>query len=205
MKFMKLDLEKHDISLVTELIFETDKNLFGTFLDKNRTIAITKLKKLIMAGNNVYGYENIFVAENQSKKIIGILVAYRGDELKFKDQAKIFKTTMKFSDFLKLTFLKPVYDRITSSRIEADDYYIGNLVVTQSLRSHGVGSEILKQSIKIASNKKCKRVLLDVIFENGRAKKFYKRNGFNICGVKNFKWLGKSEGTYGMEYLLICE
>jgi len=30
------------------LIYETDKNLFGTFLDKNRTPAIKKLKKLIL-------------------------------------------------------------------------------------------------------------------------------------------------------------
>ena len=43
MNLIKLDLDKHDLEMVSELIYETDKNLFGTFLDKNSINAIKKL------------------------------------------------------------------------------------------------------------------------------------------------------------------
>ena len=42
--------------------------------------------------------------------------------------------TMNFLDFLKLTIVKPVYDKITASSIESDDFYVGNLVVAQELK-----------------------------------------------------------------------
>ena len=36
MNLIKLDLNKHDVDMVSELIYETDISLFTTFLDKNR-------------------------------------------------------------------------------------------------------------------------------------------------------------------------
>ena len=198
----KLDLYKHDLEMVSELIYETDKNLFGTFLDKNPTSAIKKLKNLIMAGKNSYGHEHIYIAQDNDDRIMGILVAFRGEEVTFLEEVKIFSETMNFFDFLKLTLVKPIYDKITASSIENDDFYIGNLVVANGLRGKGIGTELLKSSFKLGSDKNCKRVLLDVIFENDNARKLYERIGFKVCGEKHFKWLGKSEGTYGMEYLI---
>jgi len=202
MNLIKLDLNKHDLEMVSELIYETDKNLFGTFLDKNPTNAIKKLKKLIVSGKNSYGREHVYIAEGHYGRMRGILVAFRGDEVTFIEETKVFRDNMNFFDFLKHTLVKPVYDKITASAIENDDFYIGNLVVSNGLRGQGIGTELLKSSFQIGSDKKCKRVLLDVIFENDRAKKLYERNGFKVCGEKHYKWLGKSEGTYGMEYLL---
>ena len=202
MNLIKLDLDKHDLEMVSELIYETDKNLFGTFLDKNPTSAIKKLKNLIMAGKNSYGHEHIYIAEDHDENIMGILVAFRGDEVTFIEEGGVFMDNMNFIDFLKLTLVKPIYDKITASSIENDDFYIGNLVVANGLRGKGIGTELLKSSFKLGSDKNCKRVLLDVIFENDNAKKLYERIGFKVCGEKHFKWLGKSEGTYGMEYLI---
>ena len=97
---------------------------------------------------------------------MGILVAFRGDEIKYLEEIKIFRDKMEFLDFLKLSLIKPIYDKITASSIENDDFYIGNLVVAHGLRGQGIGTEILKNSFQLASDKKCKRVLLDVTFEN---------------------------------------
>ena len=202
MNLIKLDLDKHDLEMVSELIYETDKNQFGTFLDKNPTSAIKKLKNLIMAGKNSYGHEHIYIAEDHDENIMGILVAFRGDEVTFIEEGGVFMDNMNFFDFLKLTLVKPIYDKITASSIENDDLYIGNLVVANGLRGKGIGTELLKSSFNIGSDKNCKRVLLDVIFENDNAKKLYERIGFKVCGEKHYKWLGKSEGTYGMEYLI---
>ena len=202
MNLKKLDMYEHDLEMVSELIYETDQNLFSTFLDKKRNNAVKKLKKLIMAGKNSYGYEHVYIAQDDDGEMIGILVAFRGDEVNLFEESRIFWHTMNFFDFLKLTMIKPVYDKITASSIKGEDFYIGNLVVAPEYRGQGVGTEIIKSSFQIAREKKCKRVLLDVIFENYKAKKLYERIGFIICGEKNFKWLGKSEGTYGMEYII---
>jgi ribosomal protein S18 acetylase RimI-like enzyme len=202
MNLKKLDLYKHDLQMVSELIYETDQNLFSTFLDKNPKIAKEKLRKLITAGRNSYGYEHVYVEEDPNGKMMGILVAFRGDEVKYLEETKVFWNTMGIFDFLKLSLIKPVYDMITASSIGNNDFYIGNIAVANGLRGKGIGTQILKDSFKLASDKKCKRVLLDVIFENKNAKKLYERIGFNVCGEKRFKWLGKSEGTYGMEYIL---
>jgi len=200
MNLVKLDLNKHDVDLVSELIYETDISLFTTFLDKNSTDAIKKLKTLIIAGKNSYGHENIYIGEDDNGNIMGILVAFRGDELKYLEEVKVFKREMEFLNFIKLSLVKPVYDRITASSIEKDDLYIGNLVVASGLRGKGIGTELLNNSFQLANDKNCKRVLLDVTFENYNAKRLYESTGFNVCAKKQFKWMGKSEGTYGMEY-----
>jgi ribosomal protein S18 acetylase RimI-like enzyme len=198
----KLDLDKHDLKMVSEFIYETDQNLFNTFLDKKKDNAIKKLRKLIVAGKNSYSYENIYIAQDDDDRMMGILVAFRGDEVTFLEEVKIFFETMNFFDFIKLTLIKPFYDKITASSIHGNDFYIGNLVVNPEYRGQGIGTEILKRSLLIAGEKKCKRVLLDVIFENMNAKKFYEKIGFNVCGEKKLRWSNKSEGTYGMEFLL---
>jgi ribosomal protein S18 acetylase RimI-like enzyme len=200
MNLIKLDLNKHDVDLVSELIYETDISLFTTFLDKERSNAIKKLKTLIMAGKNSYGHEHIYIKEDDNGKVMGILVAFRGDEIKYLEEFMIFKDKMELLNFLKLSLVKPIYDKITASSIENDDLYIGNLVVADGLRGKGIGTQLLKDSFELANDKNCKRVLLDVIFENINAKRLYERTGFNVCGKKQFKWMGKSEGTYGMEY-----
>lgn len=202
MNIQSFDLNKHNVNEIALLIYETDKNLFSTFLDKNPKKAVKKLEKLILAGNNCYGKENLYITENQNGEIRGIIVAFRGDEIKFINEAKIFKNTMNFFDFLKLTFVKPVYDKITASSIEYDDFYIGNLVVAPDFRGQGIGTELLKISLELARAKNCKRVLLDVLFENERAKNLYDRLGFKVCSEKSFKWIGKDDGTYGMEYFV---
>jgi len=202
MKLKELDISKYDMDKISEMIYETDQNLFGTFLDKDPAKAVSKLKMLIESGKNSYGHEHIYIAEDENGSIQGVLVAFRGDEIGFFQEAKIFRTTMTFKDFLKLTFLKPVYDRLTASSIQGDDFYIGNLVVSANLRGKGIGSKIIEHSFELARKKGCKRVLLDVIFENPGAKKLYERIGFRKCCEKNLWWSSKSEGTYGMEYLL---
>jgi ribosomal protein S18 acetylase RimI-like enzyme len=202
MNLVKLDLNKHNVDLISELIYETDISLFTTFLDKNRIDAIEKLRNLIIAGKNCYGHEHIYIGEDDNCRVMGILVAFRGDEVKYLDEIMVFKQEMKFLNFLKLSLVKPIYDKITASSIDNNDLYIGNLVVANGLRGQGIGTELLTNSFQLAIDKKCKRVLLDVTFENYNAKRLYERTGFKVCGEKQFKWLGKSEGTYGMEYQL---
>ncbi|KAF5089108.1 GNAT family N-acetyltransferase [Methanobacterium aggregans] len=202
MNIEKLDTGRHDLQLVSELIYETDTDLFRIFLDEDRQKAIEKLQKLIVAGRNPYGHENIHVAEDENGQAVGILVAYRGDEIKFRDEAKVYMDTMNFLQFLKLTLVKPIFDRISASSIKGDDYYIGNIAVNPDVRGKGTGTFLLKQSFQIARKKNCKRMVLDVLFYNRKARAWYEKHGFTVYGEKNFKWFGLEDGTWGMECLL---
>lgn len=202
MEFKKLDKNQHDIEKVSELIYETDTDLFRIFLDENRQKALEKLRKLVVAGKNAYGHENIHVAEDESGKLMGILVAYRGDEIKFLDEARAYKSLFGFPQFLKLTFIKPIFDRISASSIDADDFYIGNIAVNPEIRGKGTGTFLLKHSFEIARKKNCKRMVLDVLFYNTKARTWYEKHGFTVYGEKRFKWFGLEDGTWGMECLL---
>jgi len=55
-----------------------------------------------MAGKNSYGYEHVYVAQDDNGEMIGILIAFRGDELNLLQESKIFWDTMNFFDFLSL-------------------------------------------------------------------------------------------------------
>lgn len=202
MNIEKLDTKRHDLQLVSELIYETDKDLFRIFLDKNRSKALKKLKKLIVAGKNPYGHENIHVAEDEDGKAMGVLVAYRGDEIKFMDEVRVYRDAVNFLQFLKLTLLKPIFDRISASSIDADDYYIGNIAVNPEVRGKGTGTFLLEQSFEIARKKNCKRMVLDVLFYNTKARAWYEKHGFTVYGEKRFRWFGLEDGTWGMECLL---
>jgi ribosomal protein S18 acetylase RimI-like enzyme len=205
MELKKLDTNVHDLQLVSELIYETDKDLFKIFFDKDRDKALLKLQKIIKAGNNCYGREHIYVAEDDSARVTGILTAFRGDEIKFLDEAKVYADTMGILDFLKMVLVKPIFDRISASSIGGDDFYIGNIAVDPNIRGGGIGTFLLKESFKIAKDKNCKRMLLDVLFYNMKAKQWYEKHGFKVYGEKRFKWFGLDEGkdgTWGMEYLL---
>lgn len=65
---------------------------------------------------------------------MGILVAFKGDEIKCFEETKAYWNAMNFPNFLKLTLVKPIYDKITASSIDNNDLYIGNLVVSNDLR-----------------------------------------------------------------------
>ncbi len=205
MELKKLDTNVHDLQLVSELIYETDKDLFKIFFDKDREKALLKLQKIIKAGKNCYGYEHIHVAEDDSGDVMGILTAFRGDEIKFLEEARIYAGNIGGADFVKMILVKPIFDRISASSIGGDDFYIGNIAVDPNIRGGGIGTFLLKESFKVAREKNCKRMLLDVLFYNKKAKQWYEKHSFKVCGEKRFKWFGLDEGkdgTWGMECLL---
>ena len=89
---------------------------------------------------------------------------------------------MNFPNFLKLTLVKPIYDKITASSIDNNDLYIGNLVVSNDLMGPMDWYRIIKKFFILGKAKKCNRVLLDVTFENDSAKRLYEKTGFKVCG-----------------------
>jgi ribosomal protein S18 acetylase RimI-like enzyme len=61
--------------------------------------------------------------------------------------------------------------------------YIDDLVTTESARSQGAGSELLKYAESIAQKNNCKNLRLCTGIENELGKKFYERNSWNLRAV----------------------
>ena len=203
MEIRKLDIDSHDTKKVSELIYETDEDLFLAVLDKNSEKAVEKLQNIVETGKNPYGHENIQVASNGNHEVLGILTAFKGEDVRHAEEIKSYFRAVNFNDFLKLALVKPVIDRMVAfADVKDEDYYIGNIAVDEDLRGDGIGSELLQKAKKDAKDRGCNRIILDVLFSNESVVPWYESHGFEVCGKKSAKKFGIDEGTFGMEYKL---
>ena len=60
----------------------------------------------------------------------------------------------------------------------ADELYIDGIAVTEQLRGNGIGSRLLNLAEKFASNRGIRKISLEIIDTNNRAKALYERLGF---------------------------
>ena len=101
MKFVKLNIDKHDLNKVSELIYETELTIIKQLLGKDQNEAINNIKNLIKSGNNYFGHENIHVVIDENENILGILVSFSGRETSLWNDLKVYLKVLNFYDFLK--------------------------------------------------------------------------------------------------------
>ncbi|MGZ7069729.1 MAG: GNAT family N-acetyltransferase [Methanobacterium sp.] len=195
---MKLDINNHNLKKVAELIYETDAVILNFYFN-NQQNAAKRIEKLVEAGNNSLGHEYVYIATDSDNHILGVLVAYTGNETHLISDLKAYFKNLNLLDALKFVFLE-ITDG-TGADIDKDDYYLSDLAVDERCRGKGIGSFILGKSLELARIKGCKRIVLDVDFENEGALRLYKRFGFKIFNKKS-KWFNKEKGVYNMEYKL---
>lgn len=205
MKLAKLDTNKHDLNEVAGLIYETDAKAFD-FYFKNKENASKRIEKLIKAGNNNMGYEKIYVVTEteDDDQVYGVLVTEIGEEENIKNDFGAYFKTLNLWDALKLVFLD-IGDMLIGVKLNRDDYYLADVAVDEQCRGKGIGTFILEESLELAREKGCKRVVLDVDLENEGALKLYERFGFKIFKKRSVRWFDGKKGVYNMEYRLNSE
>ena len=201
MKLIKLDINKHNIYKVSELIYETELSIFRPLIGKDRNEAIENIKMLIMSEKNTFSHENIHVVTDDNEEVLGILVAFKGDDMGFWDDIKAYHNILNLTAFLKYVIKGKAIDKLLTTSVGKNDYYLSNVAVNPACRGQGIGTFILENAVKVAKKRKCERVLLDVTFKN-RAKGLYQRFGFRINDKNASRWIWADEGTYGMEYVI---
>ena len=199
MKFVELDTSKHDLNKVSELIYETELTIFKQLLGKDQDEAIKNIKSLVESGNNYFGYENIHAVSDDDENLLGILVSFSGKEASLWNDLKAYFGILNFYDFLKCAVKGTLINKSLTASLGKNDYYLSNIAVDPQFRGQGIGTYILKNAVKTAEEKGCRRVLLDVTFNNKGAKKLYERFGFKVYSKKEPK-LFKNQGTFQMEY-----
>ncbi|OPX60087.1 MAG: putative acetyltransferase [Methanobacterium sp. PtaB.Bin024] len=195
-----MDKNKHDSLKVSELIYEADADTFNFFFD-NKENTSRKLEKLVLKGNNSLGYEQIYVVSDENSQILGVMVHSIGWKFDKKKELTVLFRNFNILDSLRFIMID-ILDSIFLSDLEDDDYYYAIIAVDEKSRGQGIGSFILKEGIKLAKEKGCKRVVLDVDIENEGALRLYERFGFRKFNEKIVSLMRWKKGAYHMDYLL---
>lgn len=69
--------------------------------------------------------------------------------------------------------------RFMTDFVRGRHLYIDDLIITEKVRSKGLGAELLKHAESIAQHKNCKTLRLCTGVENERGMKFYEKNGWS--------------------------
>jgi ribosomal protein S18 acetylase RimI-like enzyme len=202
MKFVKLDIDKHDLNRVSELIYETELTIFKQLLGKNESEAVQNIKKLVKLGNNSFGHEHIHVVSDEEENILGILVSFCGRETSLWSDFREYFKVLNFYNFLKYAVKGTLINELLTASVGKNDYYLSNIAVDPQFRDQGIGTYILENAFKTAEKKGCKRVLLDVTLNNEGARRLYERFGFKVYGKKDPKLIFKGKGTLNMSHFV---
>lgn len=202
MKFEPLNIEQHDLEIVSELIYETELAIFRSLLGKDKEKAVYNIKRLITSGNNSFGYEHIHVVSEKHNSILGILVSFSGRQRSVWNDLKAYSEILDFPDFLKFITKGTIINELLTANVGRDDYYLSNIAVDPDCRGQGIGTYILENALKLAEEAECRRLILDVTFNNQGAFKLYKRFGFKVYGKTSAEWIFKDQGTRNMEIFL---
>lgn len=72
------------------------------------------------------------------------------------------------------------------------------IAVDPAERSRGIGSSLLREIEAIAVEQRCRRIRLDVVAENPRARELYEQHGFRAVRVQRTPWLRDVLGFGGV-------
>lgn len=180
----KLYVGRHDVEMAAELAYGADQTLLSLMFGGKAT-ATGRIACLIRAGGTVFGHEHVYVAL-ESGKVLGVAIAGTGAEYEKADRKgfRPYYRCLSITGTLRLMLVLPLIDRVLTDSLEADDFYVGILAVDADRRGRGIGSFIMDNIARIARQQGCKRLVLDVSFENPRARKFYERLGFQCTGKR---------------------
>jgi GNAT superfamily N-acetyltransferase len=194
----KLDLRRHDVKKAAELAYGADQSLLPLMFGSKAT-ATWRIACLMRTGGNVFGYEHVYVAIDEGS-VLGVAIAAAGPGYENADREglRAYYRCLSIMGTLRLMATLPVVDRVLTNRLEADDFYVGILSVDPDRRGGGIGGFVMENMALIARDQGCKRLVLDVSFDNGRAKKFYERLGFGCRGRKRLIPGWDGIGTYTM-------
>jgi len=201
MKIRKFDRKTDNIGIVADLILRA-------YSEGGQNISYDENSKQIVqdfvdTGNNFIGHENIYLCLTDNC-LAGLVIGYTG-----KSYSKL-KTLFDLLFKLRLTQIlnyliisSQLFDTAYTPYLEEDDFYISVIVVDKQYRNRGIGAYLLKETIMIAKEKGCKKIVLDVDKDNITAQSLYKKFGFVSYEEDKRKNSSKiNENNYTMFYNL---
>lgn len=168
MQFTIRPAKKEDYDVVPELMLQAMEDIVFNFIQKQDVEeAINFLTILFRKPNNLYSYENTFVAVDEEDNVVGSVTGYNGDDFE--------KLREPVLELMKAQYQN---DLIPEAETEGNEFYLDTVAVSPIVQGKGVGSHLLNHAVTFAKEKGFKQVGLIVDLENPNAMKLYTRLGF---------------------------
>ncbi|MCC9042758.1 GNAT family N-acetyltransferase [Myroides sp. M-43] len=160
--------KREDYDVVPELMLQAMEEIVFTFIQKEDIEeAINFLTILFRKPNNLYSYENTFVAIDTEGDIVGSVTGYNGDNFISLREPVLELMRQQYNN-----------DTIPETETAGGEYYLDTVAVSPIVQGKGVGSHLLKYAVDYAKSQGHKQVGLIVDLENPNAMKLYTRLGF---------------------------
>ncbi|KZE78311.1 GNAT family acetyltransferase [Myroides marinus] len=160
--------KREDYDVVPELMLQAMEDIVFTFIQKEDIEeAINFLTIMFRKPNNLYSYENTFVAVDKEGDIVGSITGYNGDDFIALREPVLELMKQQYNN-----------DMIPEPETAGGEYYLDTVAVSPTVQGKGVGSHLLKYAVDYAKSNNYKQVGLIVDLENPSAMKLYSRLGF---------------------------
>lgn len=165
--------KKDDAPYIAEYLLMAMGSIVYSFIgEEDHGKALDFMLHFVERENNQYSYENCFVAEKNGTVIAAINV-YNGAKLKTLRQPVL--------DYIKKEYGQ---DIIKEDETQAGEHYIDTFGVSKDHRGQGIGTIMLQYLIDEYVEKNDKTLGLLVDEDNPKAKKLYKKMGFEVADKK---------------------
>jgi len=153
--------------------------------EKNRKKAIECLYDITNFNRGIY-------VLNKDQKVLGVLGLEWNKNKQFNFKTNILK---KYYGLFGSLWRVLCYKLFSPTPYNGDDeLYLHSIVVSSETRGMGVGTILLKEIENFALKNNFKKIVLEVIDTNPRAKKLYESSGYKDIKVENTGSLTKKMG-----------
>ena len=190
----KLNIEIAD-SINKNQRIRTIEILYYAFEQKIRALIKSKEKALAIYNKSLKN-DQVFYALLDGNVVGFIGMHYENKTfLEFK-----YRNLRKYFNPLQSYFIYRIY-KLTSPKIKDDVLRIASIAVDKSVRSLGIGTQLINKVFGFAKNKGFKEVILEVVNTNPKAKALYERIGFKEKKIVRYYFLTRSAG-FSSEYIM---
>ncbi|MCM2466645.1 hypothetical protein DIC75_10080 [Methanoculleus sp. CWC-02] len=175
--------EKHPVREVAGLIYDTEQVYFSLVFGRDRTVALRRIEKLILAGGNAFGHENITCAV-RAGRVVGILVMQTPHSPGLAEEFFVIARAagpVTAARFLLAEWL--IFAPNYLKRAPEPGYYISSLSVVPAERGRGVGAALLEGAVRKVRSRGGGTIALNVIAPNPAAVRLYERAGFRTVST----------------------
>jgi ribosomal protein S18 acetylase RimI-like enzyme len=175
--------KKHSAEEVAGLIYDTEQVYFSLAFGRDRTEALRKIGRLIQAGHNAFGHENITCAVREGR-VIGIRIMQTPQSPGLK--AEFFVVARATGHISAVRFLLAEWLLFAPRYLERNpepEYHISNLSVIPAERGRGVARALLEAAIREVRSRGGGTIVLNVIAPNPAAVHLYEKAGFHTISL----------------------
>lgn len=191
MTLERFDPALHDVQTIARLIYQADPALMS-FVFGEEVDAVPLIARLVGMEHNDYAGRRIMCAQH-GPEIIGIIAGLTGAERREsgKPAGKEWGTALGLRGMVRAIRWGSTLNKIATTQLADDEYYISALTVDENHRGNGTGSRLLSTVLEAHDV-----VVTDVNIAKDAAIRFYERHGFVIQKEMTFMHDGRKLGNY---------